>query len=148
MPVRFVNYQSPTESTGDHAGIGVNPSTNRLEIKPETGAVQVQMHVVTDAYAANGAITVSGAPLQVSKLTKGSAAAMTLAAPSAAQEGCVLIVSAQTAHAHTVTIAGGANGGSTATDVGTFGGAIGDGFMAVAINEKWNIVSNSNVTFA
>lgn len=98
--------------------------------------------------AADGAITLPTTALTVVKITKASAAAVTLADPAAAQEGCILVISAQTAAAHTVSNAAGSgfNGGGAGADVGTFGGAIGDGFVLVAVNTKWNVVVLRNVT--
>lgn len=99
------------------------------------------------AYAVDGAITI--AP-RIAKITKGSAAALTLADPSAAQEGTQMIITAQTAFAHTVDNSAGSgfNAGGAASDIATFGGAIGDTFHIAAINTKWNVISLRNVTLA
>lgn len=97
------------------------------------------------AYAADGALTIASG---VHKLTT-AARAMTLAAPSAAQEGTIMWITAQFAGAHTVTQAApGFNNGGAGADVATFGGAVGDSFVIVAVNGIWNVISLRNVTLA
>ena len=97
-------------------------------------------------YPANGALTIqSGTHL----LTKAGVDAMTLAAPSTAQNGTRLRIISTTAQAHTVTqTTPGFNNGSTASDVATFGGAIGDNFTVEAYNGIWYVMSLRNVTLA
>jgi hypothetical protein len=89
------------------------------------------------AYAANGAITISDG---VHAITKGSAAAMTLAPPAAADEGIRLIITARTAFAHTVTLTEGLGGKGAAFDVMTFA-AVGDTIELLADNAHWVPVS-------
>jgi hypothetical protein len=96
-------------------------------------------------YAANGAITVQGG---IHLLTKAGVNAMTLAAPSAAQEGMRLVIIAGTANAHTLTYTTGFGAGGAGLDVGTFGGAVGDAIVLLAINETWYVESTRNVTIA
>lgn len=86
-------------------------------------------------------------------LTKGSAGAYTLAAPTAGlpaaggDDGKVLRLIAATAQAHTVTNAApGFNNGGGASDVATFGGAIGDSMEVVAYNGEWLVLGLRNVT--
>lgn len=95
--------------------------------------------------AANGAIAATSG---VVMLTKAGVAAMTLAAPTAGtDDGKVLMMVAATANAHTVTqTTPGFNNGGTASDVATFGGAIGDNLVVVAYNGRWHVVSLRNVT--
>lgn len=99
------------------------------------------------AYAANGAIPIRS---HTALLTKAGVNAMTLATPTATtHDGVTITIVATTANAHTVTAATiGFNAGNAATDVGTFGGAIGDGMTVVAYQGEWYVVSNINVTFA
>ena len=85
------------------------------------------------AYTANGAIRISEG---VHAIAKTSAAAMTLAAPTAADEGTKLIILARTAFAHTVTVAGGLGGNGAGVDVITFA-AVGDCISLVADNLVW-----------
>lgn len=86
--------------------------------------------------SADGAITIKSG---VCVITKGTAAALTLAAPTAgADDGKRLLIVSTTAAAHTVTqTTPGINNGSTASDVGTFGAAIGNNIELVAYNGIW-----------
>lgn len=98
--------------------------------------------------AANGAIDIRDGIVMI---TKATAAAVTLAASAAGKDdGKTLIVISTTAAAHTLTIANGLNGAGAGADVGTFGGAIGDGITLVAYNGVWYGLpsGNLNVTFA
>lgn len=104
---------------------------------------QADLRQPVTAASADGAITIANGTV---KVTKGSAAALTLAAPSTAQEGIRMLITAQTAHAHTVTVTAGFNGGGTGADVATFGGAVGDCMEIIAINQKWNVISLRNVS--
>lgn len=99
------------------------------------------------AYAVDGAITAAGG---IAALTKGSAGAYTLAAPVAGtDDGAVLRIISRTAFAHTVTQASpGFNGGGAASDVATFGGAVGDNMVVIADNGKWLVQTLRNVTLA
>jgi hypothetical protein len=86
-------------------------------------------------------------------LTKSSAGAFTLAAPTAGlpsaggDDGKVLRIIAGSAQAHTVTqTTPGFNNGGSAKDVATFGGAIGDSMEVVAYNGEWLTTILRNVT--
>jgi hypothetical protein len=86
-------------------------------------------------------------------LTKGSAAAVTLGAPTAGtpekggHDGFQIKFVAGSAQAHVVTNASpGFNGGGSAKDVATFGGALGDQLSLEAYNGAWYIVSATNIT--
>jgi len=94
-------------------------------------------------HSANGAITIRHG---THKITKAGIAVMTLAAPAAGDEGIRMLITSQTANAHTVTAASGFNGDAAGADVATFGGAIGDCFEVVAINLLWHVISLHNVT--
>jgi hypothetical protein len=83
-------------------------------------------------YTVNGAITITPG---VHKIAKTSAAAMTLAPPTASDEGCELAVEAATAFAHTLTVTGGL-GGNAADDVITFA-KVGDGIKLRASSLHW-----------
>lgn len=98
----------------------------------------------TQELTASGAITI---PCGLVVINVGSAAAVTLAAPIA--NGQFLMIVSETAQAHTLDLAtSGVFGGSA--DVGTFGGAIGDGVCLVSHGDHWYTVpgTNLNVTFA
>ena len=83
-------------------------------------------------YTVDGAITISAG---VHKIAKTSAAAMTLAPPTASDEGCELAVEAATAFAHVLTVTGGL-GGNAADDVLTFA-KVGDGIRLRASSLHW-----------
>lgn len=118
---------------------------------PLTGAVTGDLtggvKLPTQEITADGAITIKSG---IVILNKAGAIAATLADPTATtDDGKVLTVISKTAQAHTVTIAGGLNGGGASADVGTFGGAIGDQFTVVAWAGKWyKRTAPINVTFA
>lgn len=76
------------------------------------------------------------------------ALALTLPPPTKVDEGSILIITAGSAHAHTVTYSAGFNGAGASADVATFGGAIGDNIMLVAVSGVWRVVSVRNVTLA
>lgn len=96
-------------------------------------------------YADSAAVTLSSGIVQI---TKAGVAALTLAAPT--EDGRVLIFDSTTAQAHTLTITGGLRGAGAGADVGTFGGAIGDGVTLYSYNGAWYTWpgTNLNVTFA
>lgn len=114
-----------------------------LTNKTLTGAV---LTPATVEYSANGAIALPTSMLTVVNLTKAGVAAMTLADPTAAIEGAIMVINTETAQAHTVTNTTGFNGAGAGGDVATWGGAIGDGMVLVALNAKWNVVVLKNVT--
>lgn len=87
----------------------------------------------TFVYTADGAITITDG---VHRVAKTSAAAMTLAAPAAADEGCVVVLTAGTAFAHVVTISEGIGGKGGSFDQITFA-AVGDTISLRATNQHW-----------
>lgn len=94
-------------------------------------------------YTVLGAITIQPG---VQYIGSSGALAMTLANPSTAQNGMVMILIASTAQAHTVTYTAGFGGGTTARDVATFGGAINDEMVIYADSGVWWVISTRNVT--
>lgn len=104
-----------------------NASQNQFQRQPNSGPGTAAL------YAANGAIAVADG---VHAITKGSAAAMTLAPPTATDEGIRLVITARTAFAHTVTITEGLGGKGAAFDVMTFA-AVGDSITLLADNLHW-----------
>ncbi len=113
---------------------------NLVEIPPTTDAM------VT--YGANGAIALPNKDTTV-MLTKATAATMTLADPTVPMNGIKMIITSQTAAAHTVSNSAGSgfNGSGASADIATFGGGIGDSLAIVADNGKWNTyVAPRNVT--
>jgi hypothetical protein len=99
---------------------------------------------LTQTYTAAGALTIAPGVHSVN----GTTLAMTLANPSVYMNGMIMVISAQNASAHTVTYTAGFGGGTTARDVATFGGAIGDNLTIFANNGVWWVLSTRNVTIA
>lgn len=101
----------------------------------------------------DGAIAVPQAqygPQNTVFVTKGTAAALTIAAPVAGDDdGKELTIISTTAAAHTVTnTSPGFNNGSTSKDVATFGAAIGNNMVIQAYNGIWYVISQVGVTLA
>lgn len=114
---------------------------------PLYSVVQGQPHIEpVQVASANGAILLLDGGQVI--ITKGSVCALTLAVP--VRNGARLTILATTAHAHTVTVSGGIAGAGTGADVGTFGGAVGDGVSLISYNGAWYVDpgTNLNVTFA
>lgn len=98
--------------------------------------------------AANGAITIRNS---VVFLTKAGVAAMTLAAPSTAQNGTIIKVVSATTNAHTITapsniIHFGDSGG--AKDVCTFAAYKGAQITFIAYGGEWYVLGLTAVTIA
>ena len=76
--------------------------------------------------------------------------AATIADPTATTDDFkILTIISATAQAHTLTYATtGFNAGGSGTDVGTFGGAKGDGLTLVAYQGVWYVMNKTNVTLA
>lgn len=95
-------------------------------------------------YTASGAIAEK---FGVDTLSGAGALAMTLADPiTGTDDGKILRIVAHTAHAHTVTLAGGFQGG--ANHKATFGGAIGDTLVVLALLGKWYFQPSINQTLS
>lgn len=104
---------------------------------PNPASPQMAYQEVTAA----GAITIPSGVVVIN----GTTLAVTLAAPRA--NGMYLFIVSENASAHTLDLAtSGVNGG--AADIGTFGGAAGDGVILVSIGSHWYSLANTNVTFA
>ena len=102
------------------------------------------------ALSANGAVSIPTANTTY-YITKAGVAAMTLVDPTATtHDGLTLTFISTTAQAHTLSNAAGSgfNAGGAASDIGTFGGAIGDNIVITAYQGKWLVVSKTNVTLA
>lgn len=94
---------------------------------------------------ASGAVIIKSGPVII---TKAGVAALTIADPATTDNGTVMRFQSATAFAHTLSNAAGSgfNAGGGATDVGTFGGAIGDGLEITAYGGKWLVNYLRNVT--
>jgi hypothetical protein len=113
------------------------------------GQIQHEQQVMS----ADGAITIKSGKVII---TKGSALAATLAAPTAGllatggDDGKELEIYSTTAFAHTVTIANGLAGAGASADVGTFGAAAANRVTLQAYNGAWYLSGGAavGVTFA
>ena len=104
---------------------------------PNPSSPQFAFQEVTAA----GAITIPAGIV----IINGTTLAVTLAAPR--HSGQVLFISSENASAHTLDLAtAGVNAGSA--DIGTFGGAAGDGVILVSYDGNWYDFANTNVTWA
>jgi hypothetical protein len=107
----------------------------------------VATHAKQTVYSADGAIDPT---CGTAVLTKGSAAAMTLAAPTVAQNGLRLRIISSSAFAHVVTatnlLEDGVTGG--AKDTATFAAFKGAGLDLEAYAGTWHIVGKNVVTVA
>lgn len=113
-----------------------------------TGDVVGGLKNTVVAVTADGAITVP----TVNKsyfITKAGVAAMTIADPTATtHDGVRLTFISTTANAHTLSNAAGSgffSSGGGSKDIGTFGGAIGDGIVIEAYQGKWYIVPGGSL---
>lgn len=99
------------------------------------------------SYVNDGAIAITSS---VARLTKAGVGAYTLAAPGAGDEGLILTIISQSDNAHVVTatnlIDDGVTGG--AKDTATFAAFTGASITLMAINQKWAVIANNNVTVA
>lgn len=118
------------------AGVAVSASAAELNLNDNSYQLLV----------ADGAITVKNGLCAIAKTVAGAVAA-TLADPTTTTDDFKqLVIVAMQAQANTVTIAGGASGGAGASDVWTFGGAIGNALTLVAYGGKWHVVGIHGVT--
>jgi hypothetical protein len=81
-------------------------------------------------------------------ITKAGVCAITIEAPSKAQNGLRLTFVSATANAHTVTYTAGFLGGTTASDIGTFAASVGASFTIEANGGTWGQVALAGVTIA
>jgi hypothetical protein len=107
---------------------------------PKAITVEDFRHNVITPALVNGAVTIADGTVV---FTKAGVAAMTLAAPTAAQEGTTIVFTSGTANAHTLTATGlledGVTGG--AKDLATFAAFVGASLTLQAINLKWHVIS-------
>ena len=99
--------------------------------------------VVTTA-SGDGAITISEG---IVKITKGSAAALTLADPASGDEGKVITIVSTTAYAHTISNTGGSgfNAGGASKIKASYTG-VGDTMAVVALGTKWYVLFSTPTT--
>lgn len=103
--------------------------------------------VAPTAITADGAITPS-IPRKYA-VTKAGVAAMTLAAPTVTtDDGVVIVVSSNTANAHTITATGLLQTGTASVNVATFAASAGAGVTLMAYQGKWNVLASVGITFS
>ena len=96
---------------------------------------------------ANGAIPAHGSHTYV--ITKAGVAAMTLAAPTAVtDDGNEIVVTSDTANAHTITATGLLDTGTASVNVATFAGQKGAGLSLLAYNGRWKVTAAVGITFS
>lgn len=126
------------------AGVGVFGGTLYVHNGLQAQAAGASLPLNT--YAADGAITLSS---QVAVITKGSAAAITVAAPGAAGVGTYLVITSGSNFAHVVTFTGGTLGDGTTglnTTV-TMTAFIGSSIVVYAISATtWVVLNQENLT--
>lgn len=106
------------------------------------GSVRSPIQVITG----DGAITIPAGTGFVF-LTKGSAAAITIPTPVAADDGAEILVYSETAFAHVITCPDGFNAkGSSGT--ATASGAANNYVRLIARNQHWRVAGNVNFTLA
>ena len=106
---------------------------------------------LVETISTNGAISIPARGEKTVYITRSSAGAYTLAAPtSGVHDGVRITIMSATAFAHTVTATTvGTNDGGTASDVATFGAAKGNNLTLEAYAGDWWVVGTSvGVTFA
>jgi len=95
-----------------------------------------------------GDAAVSPKVTQTYIFTKGSAAALTLAAPVATvDDGIVLTLMSGSAFAHVLTATGLLQTGAAAVNVATFAAFAGAGLRLLAYQAKWYVLASNAITF-
>lgn len=151
------NYQVVSAAVGDNSRIntevaaliatGYTPHGTPFESGGKVYQAMTKSDAIQTEYLTDGAIAITNG---TAVLTKGSAGAYTLAAPTAAQAGTRLRIVSQTAYAHVITannlIDDGVTGG--AKDTATFAAFAGAAIELEAVNLKWAVVGKNVVTIA
>lgn len=146
-PWAVVSFGIMNEKTGA-AVIYVDPTTGL----PFSGANSLPLltaqSLLTQTNAtASGAIAIQNGTVYI---TKAGVAAMTLAAPTAAQDGTRIFVTSTTAYAHTITATSLLNNGASGAPYTTvtFAAYPGAGIQLEAVGLLWNVVSNVACTLS
>lgn len=141
------------------ATLPASPASSSVYIQDLRGATPMTWAYNGSAFAAagdsytpillsvNGAIAVSSGYFVI---TKAGVLADTLAAPTAAQNGSVMVFTSRTANAHTITATGLINDGTTGSphNLATFAQFAGATITLVADNLLWNVVSLQHVVIS
>lgn len=103
--------------------------------------------VAMQAISASGAINPHNPGTYV--ITKAGVAAETLAAPTATtDDGVTIVVTSNTANAHTLTATGLLQTGTVSVNVATFAAFAGAGLTLMAYQGKWNVIGSVGITFS
>ena len=112
------------------------------------GTSNAKLPLATVLTGATDAIPIATSLVVIARA--GAVNATTLAAPTAAQNGTRLTITAGTAYAHTITATGllhdGVTGGAKTT--ATFAAFLGASIELVAYNEKWHVINKNLVTIS
>lgn len=126
--------------TGNSAGTHTGPSVG--DVVGNANGVALAPQVISG----DGAITLLTGAVA---LTKGSAAAITLAAPAVGtDDGKILVITSETAFAHVVTCSSVGFNSKGSSGTLTFTAAKGAGVILKARNGNWWVISNITVTVA
>lgn len=105
-----------------------------------------EINVLT-ALTTNGAIPPHTAATYV--ITKAGVLADTLAAPTVTtDDGLVIVVTSNTANAHTLTATGLFQCGTASVNLATFAAQAGAGLTIMAYQGKWNVLASVGITFS
>jgi hypothetical protein len=97
--------------------------------------------------AVNGAIPPHTAATYV--ITKAGVLADTLAAPTAGtDDGLEIVITSNTANAHTITATGLFQCGTASVNLATFAANAGAGLTLMAYQGKWNVLASVGITFS
>lgn len=135
--------------------------TNKGDVKAQDGTVLINSTAksaalsggfsgpVPQVLSGDGAITIPAFVGLVNsvRITKGSAAAITIATPAAGDDGKVINIFSETAFAHQITCPDGFNAkGSSGT--ATASAAANNYITLIALNQHWRVIGNANFTLA
>jgi hypothetical protein len=120
------------------------------DLQPGSTSIAALQTEDIQSYGVSGAVDVAlfKMPITTVLFTKATAAAMTLAAPSKAQDGIKVTFLSTTAAAHTLTYTAGIYGDTTSSDVLTFAAKAGASCTLIARGGTWGAVALTNVTAA
>jgi hypothetical protein len=141
------DYGSPAQAHSILAGAATGLTSDLPSLAP-TETAQIPPHDPT--LISVGADATIDSPVDNSTyiITKATAAAITLNAPSKAQDGLILTFLSATAQAHTVTYTAGFYGDTTSSDVATFAAKVGASMTIIARGGTWGVYALANVTLA
>lgn len=130
----FAGIIRTVDEANGYAWVDISDATYKLD--------QASPYVLS----ANGTIPTAPGTYVV---TMGSAAALTLGAPTTGtQDGLKLTITSNTAYAHVVTATGLLQTGANTTNTATFAAYAGASVNLMAYGGKWNVISANQITFA